>query len=193
MKSILFIISSIRLIPHFIFLKIKCDNKIINRDIERWMKLMNRIKSINYSFFYLMTFVPEFRNLYYYRLGKLSNLINWICPKMNTLFIATKDIGSGLFLQHGFSTIIAAKSIGKNCWINQQVTIGYSNETDCPIIMDNVIIHAGAKVIGDVIIGNNCIVGANAVVVKNVPPNCVVVGVPAIIVKKNGQKVNIKL
>jgi serine O-acetyltransferase len=53
---------------------------------------------------------------------------------MNTLFIYTKDIGPGLYIQHGFATIISAKSIGKDCWINQQVTIGYSNATDCPVV-----------------------------------------------------------
>jgi serine O-acetyltransferase len=108
---------------------------------------------------------------------------------MNTLFISTKDIGEGLFIQHGFATIIAAKSVGKNCWINQQVTIGFSNVTDCPVIGDNVTINAGAKIIGKVTMGNNSTAGANAVVVKDVPENCTVVGVPAYIVRRNGIKV----
>ena len=112
---------------------------------------------------------------------------------MNTLFIGGKEIGPGLFIQHGFSTIISAKSIGKDCWINQQVTIGYSNVMDCPVIGDNVTINAGAKVIGKVSIGNNSKVGANAVVVKDVPENCTVVGVPAYIVRRNGMRVNEKL
>lgn len=103
---------------------------------------------------------------------------------MSTLFIATPIIGEGLFIQHGFATIIAAKSIGKNCWINQQVTIGFSNATDCPEIHDNVTIYAGAKVLGKVVLGSNCVVGANAVVVKDVPENCVVGGVPAQVIKR---------
>lgn len=108
---------------------------------------------------------------------------------MPTLYIYTKDIGPGLFIQHGFATIISARKIGRNCWINQQVTIGYLNDTDCPTLCDNVAVHAGAKVIGDVTVGDNSIVGANAVVVKDVPENCTVVGVPAYIVRKNGLKV----
>jgi serine O-acetyltransferase len=108
---------------------------------------------------------------------------------MNTLFINCPTIGPGLFIQHGFATIIEAKSIGKNCWINQQVTIGFSNERDCPVIHDNVIIIAGVKIIGNVIIGNNSKIGANSVVVKNVPENCTVVGIPSYIVKRNGLKV----
>jgi serine O-acetyltransferase len=119
--------------------------------------------------------------------------LNLIYRKAPTLFITTSDIGEGLFIQHGFATIISAERIGKNCWINQQVTIGYSNKTDCPVIGDNVFIHAGAKVIGGITLGNNVIVGANSVVVKNVPDNAVVVGNPARIVKLDGKKVNIPL
>ena len=135
-----------------------------------------------------MTFYPEYRSLFYYRLGVVGRRISFLCRPMPTLYINTKQIGPGLFIQHGFSTIISARKIGKNCWINQQVTIGYSNATDCPTIGDNVVINAGAKVIGDVKIGDNSIVGANAVVVKNVPENCTVVGVPAYIVRRNGIK-----
>jgi serine O-acetyltransferase len=135
-----------------------------------------------------MSFYPEYRNLFYKRIGKIHLTINWLCPKMNTLFIATNDIGPGLFIQHGFATIIAAKSIGKDCWINQQVTIGYSNKTDTPELGDNVVVNAGAKIIGKVKVGKNSIVGANAVVVKNVPDNCTVVGVPAYIIRRNGIK-----
>lgn len=52
---------------------------------------------------------------------------------------------------------------------------------------------AGAKVLGKITIGNNVIIGANAVVVKDVPDNCTIVGVPAYIIKKEGKRVNIKL
>ena len=113
------------------------------------------------------------------------------------MFITTETIGEGLFIQHGFATVIAARSIGRNCWINQQVTIGFSNKDDCPVLEDNVTINAGAKVIGGIKVGKNSIVGANAVVrqgitignnamigagavvVKNVADNTTVTGVPA--------------
>ena len=108
---------------------------------------------------------------------------------MPTLYIYTKDIGPGLFIQHGFATIISAEKIGRNCWINQQVTIGYLNDTDTPTLGNNVVIHAGAKVLGRLRIGDNCTVGANAVVVKDIPENCTVVGVPAYIVRRDGVKV----
>ena len=91
--------------------------------------------------------------------------------------------GGGLIIQHGFSTIINAKKIGENCHIYQQVTIGF-NGTEQPVIGNNVRICCGAKVIGGVNIGNNVVIGANAVVVKDVPDNVVVAGVPAKIIKQ---------
>ena len=180
-----------RLIPHWIIFNINSQKSVLKYDVMRWLAIIRQDKKygIQSGFLYLMTFLPEFRNLFYYRIRIFTSVLKCLCRPMNTLFIgAKKEIGPGLFIQHGLATIIAAESIGKDCWINQQVTIGYSNDTDCPIIGNNVAIMAGAKVIGKVYIGNNSIVGANAVVVKNVPENCTVVGVPAYIVRKNGNK-----
>ncbi len=188
MNKVILVISLIRLIPHIIFYRLSKNKNTIQYDVNRWLAITHKEKKL--GFITLMTFFPEFRNLFYKRLGKYSNFIKWLCPPMNTLFICTKEIGPGLFIQHGFATIIAAKSIGKDCWINQQVTIGYSNSTDSPVLGNNVVINAGAKIIGKVYIGDNSKAGANAVVVKNVPSDCTVVGVPAYIVKKNGIKVN---
>ncbi|MFQ7300748.1 MAG: serine O-acetyltransferase, partial [Beduini sp.] len=58
-----------------------------------------------------------------------------------------------------------------------------------PTLEDRVMVSAGAKVIGNITIGNDSIVGAQAVVLRNVPPNCTVVGIPACIVKKDGERV----
>lgn len=188
MKKILVAISSIRLIPHIILLNLSSQKSGIKYEITRWLKLSQIDEGVQFGFLYLMTFYPEYRNLFYYRIGPISLILNFLCPRMDTLFISTKNIGFGLFIQHGFATIIAAKSIGKDCWVNQQVTIGF-NDAESPVLNDNVNIKAGAKVIGDVTIGSNSTVGANAVVVKNVPENCVVVGVPAYIIKRDGVKV----
>lgn len=87
-------------------------------------------------------------------------------------------MGGGLYFQHGFSTIVAAKEIGENCFINQQVTIGY-NGVDAPVIGDNVRIAAGAIVIGDVHISNDAIIAAGAVVKHDVDIGDIVAGVPA--------------
>lgn len=89
-----------------------------------------------------------------------------------------EKIGGGLYIQHGFSTIIAATEIGENCSINQQVTIGY-NGSSAPVIGKNVMIMAGAIVIGNVMLHDNSVVGAGSVITHDVEENAVVAGVPA--------------
>lgn len=87
----------------------------------------------------------------------------------------------------GIGVVIHARAVvGRNCLIGQGVTIGgKSGWYEVPVIGDNVEINAGARILGPVRIGNNVIVGANAVVVKDVPDNCVVAGVPARIIMEN--------
>ena len=83
--------------------------------------------------------------------------------------------------------------LGENCWVNQQVTIGHKDKTGRPQIGNNVRITAGAKIIGNLKIGDHVTVGANAVVVKDIPDLCIVVGVPAYIIKRDGVKVKEEL
>lgn len=191
--NLFFIAGSIRLIPHFFFYNFHRNKRIMHDDVKRWLNIMGLKYNEQTGFLYLMNFIKAFRNLFYYRIGFFQYIISFLCSPRNTLFIRTGNIGEGLFIQHGFSTIILAKSIGKNCWINQQVTIGASVERGFPVIGSNVAIYAGAKVLGNIAIGDNVNIGANAVVVKDVPDNCTVVGVPAYIVKRNGIKVREEL
>jgi serine O-acetyltransferase len=91
------------------------------------------------------------------------------------------------FAYGGIGVVIHARAVvGRNCIIGQGVTIGgKSGWYEVPVIGDNVEISAGARIIGPIRIGNNVIIGANAVVVKDVPDNCVVAGVPARIIENN--------
>lgn len=195
-KYIVHIVFVFRLLPHFILLHLSKNKKIIFEDLVRWTriyKLKPKFKNLDIAFYLIMKNYPEFRNLFYYCVKKENTfygfLMKFLCKPIDTLFLNTDDIGAGLFLQHCFSTIIVAEKIGKNCWINQQVTIGFSNDNACPKLENNVTVGAGAKILGGITIGANSIIGANAVVVKDVPPNCTVVGVPAYIIKKNGVSV----
>jgi serine O-acetyltransferase len=128
----------------------------------------------------------EFRSLYLYRLRQ-GNRLAWLLGRLltciyrpeATLHILAKSIGPGLFIQHGFATIITAERIGANCWINQQVTIGFKDRSRAPVLEDEVVVHAGAKVIGDITVGAGCTIGANAVVVRDMAPWHTAVGVPA--------------
>lgn len=194
LTSVKLICYGILCIPHLIVFHTHANRRTVHADTLRWIELLYLEGfGLTKGFLYIMAHYPEFRNLFYHRVGPISNLLNILCRKMSTLYITTETIGEGLFIQHGFATVIAARSIGKNCWINQQVTIGFSNNNDCPVLEDNVTVNAGAKVIGGIRIGKNSHIGANAVVVKNVPENCVVVGVPAYIIKRNGIKVREEL
>ena len=74
--------------------------------------------------------------------------------------------------------------IGDNCTIQTNVVIGGRGTEEVPVIGDNVLIGTGAKILGGVHIGNNAIVGAGAVVLKDVPENCIAVGIPAKIIEK---------
>ena len=92
-----------------------------------------------------------------------------------------------LHLPHGLNGIIISRYaiIGKDVKIYQQVTIGQNEKGEAPIIGDNVVIYPGARIIGNVKIGNNSIVGTNAVVTHDVEENVTVAGVPAKIIKRN--------
>lgn len=160
------------------------NKKLINKDIERWrhctsMHIPNKIICL----YHLLTFYPEFRSLFYYRIGKWALVLNFFLHRHPVLYIKPQKLEGGLFIQHGFSTIIYAEYIGANCWINQNVTIGHSGK-GIPIIGDNVSIGAGAIVIGPIKIGDNVKIGAGAIVVDDVPSNTIIVSDKAHIISK---------
>ncbi len=99
-------------------------------------------------------------------------------------------IGIGVKFPHPNGIVIGEMTkIGNNCTIYQQVTFGGRNIGDAqknnyPTVGNNVIIFAGAKLIGNINIGDNVIIGANSVVNKNIPSNTVIGGVPAKILKE---------
>ena len=184
----------IRLLFHVYYFRHHQNRELLLEDIHHWQNIKHWNFPEEESFIKLILTYPEFRNIFYYRINyNRFGLLNRLFPQDPTLYIWTPQIGGGLFIQHGFATVVAAKKIGINCHINQQVTVGHTSDVDCPIIGDNVTITSGAKVLGNITVGNNVTIGANAVVIKSVPENCVVVGVPAYIVKRNGKRVNEKL
>lgn len=192
MKTIYLILNSLRFLPHILtyYLILNGGGKtLIHSDIMRWKSIL-RSSSGDVGildFIDILSFYPEFRNLFYARVRVKSKawvkILSLFASPQPLLNISAVNLGGGCYIQHGFSTIIAARSVGENLWVNQCVTIGYSNATDCPTIGNNVTVGAGAKIIGNVHIGDNAIIGANAVVVKDIPKNAVVGGVPARILR----------
>lgn len=127
--------------------------------------------------------IPEFRTVVYYRIGYLSLLISWLFRPQKCCYLNARIIGGGLHIQHGFASIVSARSIGKNFHVHQQVTVGWTSK-GCPVIGDDVRVNAGAIVIGGITIGNDVEIGAGAVVTKDIPDHSMVVGVPAKIIKR---------
>jgi serine O-acetyltransferase len=94
-------------------------------------------------------------------------------------------IGGGLLMPHPNGIVIHPNAvIGVNCLIHQQVTIGGKRNGGLPTIQGHVDIGAGAKVLGDIVIGNHALIGANSVVIKNVADGCTVAGIPARLIRK---------
>jgi serine O-acetyltransferase len=106
-------------------------------------------------------------------------------------------IGNGLFIDHGMGVVIGETAIiGDNVTLYQGVTLGGTGKEKGkrhPTIGNNVVIGAGAKILGNITIGDNSYIGSNAAVIKNVPHNSTVVGVPGRITKQDGKKIDLSL
>ncbi|HPM42847.1 MAG TPA: serine O-acetyltransferase [Candidatus Omnitrophota bacterium] len=107
------------------------------------------------------------------------------------------EIGKELFIDHGMGVVIGETTIiGDGVTLYQGVTLGGTGKEKGkrhPTIGHNVVVGTGAKVLGNITIGDNSYVGANAVVIKDVPPNSTVVGVPGRITKQDGKKIDTAL
>ncbi len=103
-------------------------------------------------------------------------------------------IGKGLFIDHGMGVVIGETAvIGDNCLLYQGVTLGGTGKDKGkrhPTLGNNVLVGAGAKVLGPFTVGNNVKIAANAVVLNAIPDDCTAVGVPARIVRRKGEKVH---
>ena len=169
----------------YLFFSLYKDNE---KELRRWETLLRAVpyKSSFLCFIRMCAGFPEYRSLYLFRLGGVGEFLSYfVSHSINTFFITkSENIGSGLVLWHGYSTIIFAESVGENCEIWYNVTIGRAhNLCRRPRIGNNVKVCAGAIVLGDIEIGDNCIIGAGAVVTKSIPANSVVGGNPAKIIK----------
>ncbi|MBR4754749.1 MAG: serine O-acetyltransferase, partial [Lachnospiraceae bacterium] len=103
------------------------------------------------------------------------------------------EIGKGLFIDHGSGVIIGETSIiGDNVTLYQGVTLGGTGKEHGkrhPTLKDNVMVSAGAKILGSFTIGENSKIGAGSVVLHEIPDNCTVVGVPGRVVRRNNVKI----
>ncbi|HIY31039.1 MAG TPA: serine O-acetyltransferase [Candidatus Mediterraneibacter avicola] len=146
---------------------------------------------------------PSFRVILKYRLAhklylkKHYFLARWISQraarKTGIEIHPGATIGKGLFIDHGSGVIIGETAvIGNNVTLYQGVTLGGTGKEKGkrhPTLEDNVMVSAGAKILGSFTIGENSKIGAGSVVLEEVPPNCTVVGVPGRIVRMDNKKI----
>lgn len=182
------ILANIRFIPILVFCFLYKKNDRLIMDVKRWCHKDN--VSLNRELPLLLFSYKEFRNLFIYRMrhpfeSKPHKIFCiwirlWYRPE-STLYIECPDIGGGFYIQHGFATYISAQRIGENCSINQQVTLGHNGLGGSPIIGDRCTIMCGAKVLGEIELGDCTRVGANAVVIRDYKRgHGTLVGVPAV-------------
>ncbi|WP_298938945.1 serine acetyltransferase [uncultured Dysgonomonas sp.] len=176
---------------------------IVIKDLERYGIYHRRLAlSEKYSLLFIKVINnhKEFRNLFYHRI-KLSHtmLLSLFAKPFDGLYLTpfpkmVIDPG-GILFQHPFSTIINAASIGYGCIFRHNTTVGniHENLDLVPVFLNNVNVGASCVIVGKITIGNNVIIGAGTVLTKSVPDNCVVVGNPARIIRKDGKRCDIKL
>ena len=172
----------------------------INRDLNAILKsdpaARNRLEAIlMYSGFHALVLHRAAHFFYVHRYMLLARLLSQFAKFMTGIEIHPgATIGSGVFIDHGSGVVIGETAeVGNDVTIYQGVTLGGTGKDKGkrhPTIENNVMISAGAKILGPFTVGKNSKIGAGSVVLKEVPSNATVVGVPGRIVKLNGERVD---
>lgn len=161
-----------------------------------WLKMKVNVWYGNDSYRFLQ-YMQALRKYEYFlncktgSIGKIRCLfakIRWhhLGSKIN-VNILPNVVGFGFRVPHLVGgVIINCKSVGNNCTANAGVIVGNNNKGGMAVIGNNVDLTVGCKVIGDIVIGDNAVIAPNSVVVKDVPANAVVSGIPATILKIRG-------
>jgi len=132
------------------------------------------------------------------KLFLLARVISQIARFMTGIEIHPgAKIGHGFFIDHGMGIVIGETTVvGNNVSLFQGVTLGGTGKETGkrhPTLGDNIVVGAGAKVLGNITIRDNTYIGANAVVLRNVPHNSTVVGVPGHVTKQDGKKIDLMM
>jgi serine O-acetyltransferase len=164
---------------------------IFNRDpaARSWIEILTSYPGMHAIWFYRAS--HWFWTHDFYLLGRFVSHIGRFCSGIE--IHPGAKIGHGFFIDHGMGVVIGETAeIGRNVTIYHGVTLGgtsWNKGKRHPTLEDNVVIGAGAKILGPVTIGARTRVGANAVVVKNVPPDSVVVGIPGRVTHRHGARI----
>lgn len=163
----------------------------IRADFQRYAKLINGGGTFK-KIFEICVHERGFVYLFWFRLTKVKSplkplfwlIYHHLSSKYGIQISTRTPIGPGLYIGHGIGIVInASAKIGKNVTLSQFLSVG-SNKGNAAIIDDNVYIGPSVCLVEDVNVGRGAIIGAGAVVTRDVPPMSVVVGVPAKVIKK---------
>ncbi|MDR2201359.1 MAG: serine O-acetyltransferase [Clostridiales bacterium] len=149
---------------------------------------------LTYSGFHALVMYRAAHFFYVHRYKLLARIISQFAKFLTGIEIHPgAKIGSGVFIDHGSGVVIGETAVvGDNVLIYQGVTLGGTGKDRGkkrhPTIEDNVMISAGAKVLGPFTVGRGAKIGAGSIVLSEVPPNATVVGVPGRVVKINGER-----
>ncbi|MDI9894239.1 serine acetyltransferase [Rhodococcus sp. IEGM 1381] len=168
---------------------------IVRADVDRWIECIG-LPELNelgpYArFCYLASALREFRSLLHYRIRAAPTVIRAVLKVVYrgepTLILEADSIGPGLFIQHGYATLVSAESIGSNCWINQNASVGYSSKGR-PTLGDDVTVGPGAVVTGPIMLHDGCRIGPNAVVFRDVEPATTMLAGPTVARKSSNDQ-----
>ena len=177
--------------PHFFSLVREDVSTVLERDPAAKSRLEVYLCYSGLHALWFYRFNPWLWNHNFLVLGRwFSQVARWLTGI--EIHPAAK-IGRRLFIDHGMGVVIGETSIvGDDVTLYQGVTLGGTGKEHGkrhPTILDNVVIGGGAKVLGNITVGRNCRIGAGSVVLRNVPDDSTVVGVPAHIVFREGKRV----
>jgi serine O-acetyltransferase len=172
--------------PESIFIEIKKDLQANGWDNKKLTTAL-RFLILDLGMHLLVLYRIQYRVFKLPVIGKLlSRIIGLFSQILTSCQISpTAIVFGGVSIPHPTGIVIGKGAIVKSgCKLYQQVTLGADNNDCYPIVEENVTIYAGAKIIGGVNIGCNTVIGANSVVIRNLPFNSVAAGVPARIINK---------
>lgn len=174
------------------FGKIRADFRAI---FERDPAVNNRLEALLcYSGFHAIFMYRFAHMLYNIKLKTLSRIISQFARFLTGVEIhPAAKIGKGFFIDHGMGVVIGETSeLGKNVTLYQGVTLGGTGKEKGkrhPTLGDNVMVGAGAKILGSIELGDNVKIGAGSVVIDPVPADSTVIGIPGRVVSRNGKRV----
>lgn len=185
---------------HLLLYRRSPARETIEKDLPRWIRFINpalsNLSTLEALVWLLNTeALKEFRNLFYFRVGRSAGVVDRMLLSLaktthvprDTISIRAPFIGHGFVIKHGYNVVVHAERIGVNCLVFQDVTIGYKTPGGgLPILGDHVHISVGAKALGPITIGDHAVVGANSVVVKDLPSDSMAMGVPVRTISQSG-------